>query len=117
MSSSNSVHSENEIRKSALKHISSPTILSIIDDIKRMQLRLKHPSVKALGFASQNQQMQDEFPSLAKYDHIFKMVFDGNMETVVRALYLKDQQDRGLIKEEELASKLESAYFSEVERK
>jgi hypothetical protein len=108
---------EAEKRKIALKHIASPIILSLISDIKRMQSRLKDESVKKLGFARQYELMQDEFPSLSKQSSIFQMVFDGKMETVVQALYMKDQQDRGLMKQEELNGKIETAFFSKVAKK
>lgn len=97
-----------------LRSIKSPSIISIMRTIKRIQQRMKDPDIRHLEYIRVYDQLGREFDDFFnRYTQIFISVIRGeDLKSLASVLYYKDQVLRGLVTEQELSDKLAKKYFT-----
>jgi len=101
-----------------LSSITSPEVLYILKTIKQMQHRMKDPEIIELEFIRIYDKLSYEFDDFfTRYTGIFARVVKGEkLDLLASVLYQKDQVDKGLITEKELADKLAEKYLSKDQK-
>lgn len=95
------------------KIIRSVEISHIIDNIKKVQSRMKDPDVKNLQYIYAYDKLGKEFSNFAdKYPNIFVMVVRGDdLRTMASTLYYQDKINRGEISSEKVGQLLAKKYI------
>lgn len=96
-----------------VQEITTPNIIQIMKDIKKIQARVKEPENFCLDYAYLHNKMADEFPKfLQEHPTIFVKVLRGDDLSIVAAvLYYKDKIAKGELTEEEFADRLATRFL------